>query len=189
MKILDWIVRSVMITAICSALVIAAYLFVPPLPQQEVDLNGVVSSGSMSLSIKENNEVKINTLSPSDIACLIGVLFLLFVLYLIFKNGYWAILVFGVLGLALIGLIFWILLFRAGDVSTTQARDENLQVLRVVQPMGDPAVDQIYAKVNRENARTNVVNSVSVLIYTVLIWVTVIVFFGIGIFLWYFTHK
>lgn len=121
---------------------------------------------------------------------IIGIVIAGIILWAIVKNGYGAILVFGTLALVVIGVIFWTLLYRGQDVSTPEARDRNLQTIQVVQPIGgDPNLDDAYAGINRENAGTNVINAGMVSIYTVLIWVTVIIFFGFGIFLWYVTHK
>lgn len=200
-KKLDLIVATVFVISLCGLWVLATYLIFPPVPQRQVAQNDVTVNeqvaslldGSISFSEKEQTTMvtKMNTVNDlSWIFWLVGAVVVVLIIWNIVKSGYGAILIFGMLGLALVGFIFWILLFRGGDVSTPEAREENIQVIGVVHPVGnDPAVDQAYAEINKTNAGTNVVNAAGVSIYTVLIWITVIIFFGIGVFLWYVVHK
>lgn len=99
-------------------------------------------------------------------------------------------LIFG-LGAALlvVAALFWILLYRGGDVSTAEARDANMQVVKVVQPVGDPSIDTTYAEINRENAGTNAVNAGGMAIWTVLFLITFVVLVGVGVFLHYYSSK
>lgn len=79
---------------------------------------------------------------------------------LIVKSGHGVTAVVVLLVFALIGGYLWLTAHRGGDVSTAEARDANLQTIKVVQPNGiDPERDAAYAKVNQGNANANLTNA------------------------------
>jgi len=141
--------------------------------------------------VKEFSEEKntMNEIDPQVMVWAIGIIVVVVILWNIFKSGYGSILIFGAMAFAVIGLVFWLLLFRGQDVSTATSRDANLQTIRVVQPGDDSVVDEAYSEINRKNAGTNVINAGGVAVYTMLIWVTIVLFFSIGIFLWFLKHR
>ena len=119
----------------------------------------------------------------------VGICLVIWVGYKIAKSGFGGTIVMILLGLAAVAVIFWILLYRGGDVSTPEARDQNLQVVRVVQPVGDPDTDKTYAEVNRDNSITNAINAGGVSVYMILVWVTIILFAAIGVFFYYLSKR
>lgn len=147
----------------------------------EVQDEAPVEAGEMS-------SMSVDDLDWVSIAKVVGILICAIVIVLVVVK-FWK-LIFG-LGAALlvVAALFWILLYRGGDVSTPEARDANMQVVKVVQPVGDPVVDGTYAEINRENAGTNAVNAGGMAIWAVLFLITFVVLVGVGVFLHYYSSK
>lgn len=78
----------------------------------------------------------------------------------IVKSGHGVTAVIVLVVFALIGGWLWLTAYRGGDVSTAEARDANLQTIKVVQPNGiDPERDAAYAEVNQGNSNANLTNA------------------------------
>lgn len=100
--------------------------------------------------------------------------FVFLVLLAIVKSGGAALLAFFAIAIVFFGAMFWVIVYRAGDVSTPEARDENIQIVEVIQPVGDPESDSTNADTNRTNAGANVVNAGAFSIYAAAGWVTIV---------------
>lgn len=150
------------------------------------------ASGEMAAPVAADSlgEALAEEMNLVPFAWLVGIGLAAFVFYkVVIETGFWKIILgLGAAGLVVAGL-FWVLLYRGGDVSTADARDANLQVVKVVQPVGDPSVDQAYAGVNRENAGTNIVNAGSNSIYTILFLGVMVVVIGCAIVLHYYINR
>lgn len=118
-----------------------------------------------------------------------GIVVAIYIIWQILKSEKGFVVGLVALAVLVIGAIFWILLYRGADVTTAEARDENLQVIRVIQPIGEPETDEAYSTINENNAKTNITNAGGTAIYAAILWVTVIVFSAIGIIIYYMSKR
>jgi len=150
----------------------------------------VSANVAMPVSQEFSGEAFAEEFNLVPFAWLVGIGLAAFVFYkVVIETGFWKVLLgLGAAGLLVAGL-FWVLLYRGGDVASAEARDANLQVVKVVQPVGDPSLDQTYADVNRQNAGTNIVNAGGNAIYIVLFIVALVVVVGLFVILHYYINR
>ena len=179
-RIVAWGVALCVLTAAILSCYYGANAATPEVIVVEATPAPVSANVAMPASQDYSGEAFVEEFNLVPLAWIVGIGLAAFVFYkVIVETGFWKVLM-GIGAAALVvGTLFWVLLYRGGDVSTADARDENLQVVKVVQPVGDPQVDETYAGINRENAGTNIVNAGGVAIYMVLFFVGLIVVGGI----------
>lgn len=189
-RIVAWVVAICVLVAAILSCYYGANASMPEVIVVEATPAPASANVAMPVSQEFSGEAFAEEFNLVPFAWLVGIGLAAFVFYkVVIETGFWKILLgLGAAGLLVAGL-FWVLLYRGGDVASAEARDANLQVVKVVQPVGDPSLDQTYADVNRQNAGTNIVNAGGNAIYIVLFIVALVVVVGLFVILHYYINR
>lgn len=172
----------VAIVAVCLVGILVLSVFSPASNQWASQSNSKMFPDSVS-SAEPTPLPEISPNTWKALGWLIVIIIVFFVLRSIVQGGGGPALALFVIAVVFFGAMFWVIAYRGGDISTYEARDENLQVVRVIQPVGDPESDLLNSETNKMNASANVVNAGSFSIYLAGGWITIILIVFGGIFL------